>query len=88
MIIKNERCSLSAHCSALPVLGRSRGTIPEKEVKMMAKYTVSMYLTIEAESEEEAQDIAYNLEILPKRKEDEPKIFWNSQSTEVEEAPF
>ena len=55
---------------------------------MMAKYTVSMYLTIEAESEEEAQDIAYNLEILPKRKEDEPKIFWNSQSTEVEEAPF
>ncbi len=52
----------------------------------IANYTIAMYLTVEADNEEEAQEIAYNLEILPKRKEDEYKIFWNSQSTEVEEA--
>jgi hypothetical protein len=50
----------------------------------MKKYTVSIYLTLEAENEEEAREIAYSLEITPKRKEDEYKIFWNSQNTEVE----
>jgi hypothetical protein len=51
----------------------------------MKKYTVSIYLTLEVENEEKAREIAYSLEITPKRKEDEYKIFWNSQSTEVEE---
>jgi hypothetical protein len=51
----------------------------------MKKFTVSIYLTLEAENEEEAREIAYSLEIIPKRKEDEYKIFWNSQNTEVEE---
>jgi hypothetical protein len=51
----------------------------------MKKYTVSIYLTIEAENEEEAREIAYSLEIIPKRKEGEYKVFWNSQNTEVED---
>jgi len=54
----------------------------------MSRYTVSMYLTIEAESEEEAREIADTLEIVPKNKEDEEKIYWESQNTEVEKDPF
>ncbi len=54
----------------------------------MSRYTVSMYLSIEAETEEEAREIAYNLELVPKNEADEEKIFWNSQNTEVEEEPF
>jgi hypothetical protein len=54
----------------------------------MSRYTVSMYLSIEAETEEEAREIAFNLEIVPKNEADENKIFWNSQNTEVEEEPF
>jgi hypothetical protein len=88
MIIKNAPCSLSANCSALLVLGRSRGVIPGKDVIQMANYTVSMYLSIEAETEEEARVIAYGLEIVPKKKEDEYKIYWDSQNTEVEKEPF
>jgi hypothetical protein len=53
----------------------------------MSRYTVSMYLTIEAESEEEAREIADTLEVIPKI-EDEGKIFWDSQNTEVEKEPF
>jgi hypothetical protein len=47
-----------------------------------------MYLSIEAESEEEAREIAFGLDIVPKKKEDEYKIFWDSQNREVEEEPF
>jgi hypothetical protein len=54
----------------------------------MKNYTVSIYLSIAAETEEEAQKIAYNLEITPFSKTDEEKIFWNSQNIEVEEEPF
>jgi hypothetical protein len=54
----------------------------------MSRYTVSIYLSIEAETEEEAREIAFNLEIVPKNEADEEKIFWNSQNTEVEEEPF
>jgi hypothetical protein len=54
----------------------------------MRNFTVSMYLSIAAETEEEAREIAFNLEIVPKNKADEEKIFWNSQNTEVEEEPF
>jgi hypothetical protein len=54
----------------------------------MANYTVSIYLSIEAETEEEAREIAFGLEIVPKKKEDEAKIWWDSQNAEVEEEPF
>jgi hypothetical protein len=51
----------------------------------MKTYTVSIYLSIEAETQEEAEKIAYNLEITPFSKMDEGKIFWNSLNREVEE---
>jgi hypothetical protein len=54
----------------------------------MKTYTVSIYLSIAAETEEEAREIAFNLEIVPKNEADEGKVFWNSQNTEVEEEPF
>jgi hypothetical protein len=54
----------------------------------MKNYTISIYLSIAAETEEEAREIAYNLDIIPKNEADEEKIFWNSQNTEVEEEPF
>jgi hypothetical protein len=54
----------------------------------MSRYTVSMYLTTEAETEEEAREIADTLEIVPKNEADEGKIFWSSLNTEVEEEPF
>jgi hypothetical protein len=51
----------------------------------MKRYTVSIYLSIAAESEEEAREIAVNLEVVPKNEADEGKIYWESQNTEVEE---
>jgi hypothetical protein len=51
----------------------------------MKNFTVSIYLTIEAETEEAAREIAYTLDIAPKNEVDEAKIFWNSQNIEVEE---
>jgi hypothetical protein len=54
----------------------------------MKTYTVSIYISIEAETEEEAREIAFNLEVVPKNEADEGKIFWNSQNTEVEEEPL
>jgi hypothetical protein len=51
----------------------------------MKCYTVSIYLSIAVETEEEAREIAFNLEVVPKNEADEGKIFWNSQNTEVEE---
>jgi hypothetical protein len=53
----------------------------------MKNYTVSIYLSIAAKTEE-ARKITYNLEITPFSKTDEEKIFWNSQNIEVEEEPF
>jgi hypothetical protein len=47
-----------------------------------------MYLSIEAETAEEAREIAFNLEIVPQNGADKGKIFWNSQNTQVEEEPF
>ena len=47
-----------------------------------------MYLSIEAETEEEAREIAFGLDIVPKRQEDQYKIYWDSQNTEVEEESF
>jgi hypothetical protein len=54
----------------------------------MSRFTVTMYLTIEAETEEEARKIGFNLDIVPKNEADEGKIFWDSQNTEVEEEPL
>jgi hypothetical protein len=54
----------------------------------MKNYTVSIYLSIAAETEEEAREIAFNLDVVPKNEADEAKIYWNSQNTEVEEEPF
>jgi hypothetical protein len=51
----------------------------------MKNYTVSIYLTISAETEEEARNVACNLEVIPKNAVDEGKIFWDSQNTEVDE---
>jgi len=36
-------------------------------------------------TQEEAEKIAYNLEVVPKNEADERKIFWNPLNTEVEE---
>jgi hypothetical protein len=63
----------------MQILKRKRGE------ENMATYTVSIYLTIEAETEEEAQQIAGNLEVVPKNEADEEKIYWNSENIEVEE---
>jgi hypothetical protein len=54
----------------------------------MKTYTVSIYLSIEAETQEEAEKIAYNLEVIPSKEVDEAQIHWESQNTEVEEEPF
>jgi hypothetical protein len=59
-----------------------------EEFHPMKNYTVSIYLTIAAETEEEARDIAFNLDIVPKNEADETKIYWESQNTEVEEEPL
>jgi len=53
--------------------------------RKMKHYTVSIYLTVEADNEGEARDIAYNLEIKPAKDKHIDQIFWNSQNTEVEE---
>jgi hypothetical protein len=51
----------------------------------MKTYTVSIYLSIAAETEDEAREIAFGLEVVPNNEADEANIFWNSQNTEVEE---
>jgi hypothetical protein len=66
----------------IQILKRKRGE------ENMTTYTVSIYLTIEAETEEEAQEIASNLDVVPKNKADEGKTYWESQNTEVEEDPL
>jgi hypothetical protein len=51
-------------------------------------FTVSIYLTIAAETEEEAREIAFGLEVVPNNEADKAKIFWNAQKTEVAEEPL
>jgi hypothetical protein len=65
-----------------------RYKVVKKGGDFMKQYTVTIYLSIDAESEKEAREIAFGLDIVPKKKEDEYKINWNSQNTEVEEEPF
>jgi hypothetical protein len=59
-----------------------------REYHPVKNYTISIYLTIAAETEEEAREIAFNLDVVPKNEADEGKIYWESQNTEVEEEPF
>jgi hypothetical protein len=47
-----------------------------------------MYLSIETETEEEAREIAFNLDVVPKNEADAAKIWYDTQNTEVEEALF
>jgi hypothetical protein len=56
--------------------------------KQMSTFTVSIYLSIEAETEEEARNIAYNLDVVPKNEVDEGKIYWDSENIEVEEEEY
>jgi hypothetical protein len=54
----------------------------------MKCFTVSIYVSIETETEEEAREITSNLEIVPKNEADADKIWYNTQNREVEEALF
>jgi hypothetical protein len=50
-----------------------------KNMHPIKNYTVSIYLTIAAATEEEAREIAFNLAVVPKNEADEGKIYWDSQ---------
>ena len=65
-----------------------RYKVKRKGGDFMKEHTVTIYLSIKTESEEEAREIAFGLDIVPKKKEDEYKIYYDSQNTEVEEALF
>jgi hypothetical protein len=54
----------------------------------MKTYVVSMYVSIEAETEEEAREIAFSLAVVPKNEADKEKISHDSQNSEVDEAPL
>jgi hypothetical protein len=49
-------------------------------------YVVSMYVSIEAETEEEAREIAFTLDVVPKNEADKAKIYYDAQNSEVDEA--
>jgi hypothetical protein len=42
----------------------------------MKTYVVTMYVSIEAETEEEAREIAFTLDVVPKNEADKEKIFY------------
>ena len=46
-------------------------------------YCIHIFLN-RSRTQEEAEKIAYNLEVVPKNEADERKIFWNPLNTEVE----
>jgi hypothetical protein len=48
------------------------------------RFTVSMYLSIEADNEEVARKIADSIELVSPYQD---AIFWNTLNTEVEEEP-
>ncbi len=50
----------------------------------MSRFTVSMYVTIEAANEEEARKILDTFEL---KSQYDDQVFWNSLNTEVEEEP-
>jgi hypothetical protein len=51
-------------------------------------YVVTMYVSIETETEEEARDIAFTLGVVPKNEADKAKIWYDPQNSEVDEIPF
>jgi hypothetical protein len=52
----------------------------------MKTYIVTMYVSIEAETEEAAREIAFSLEVVPKNEVDRDKIHFDAQNSEVDEA--
>jgi hypothetical protein len=54
--------------------------------KNMKTYVVTMYVSIETETEEEAREIAFTLEVVPKHEADREKIWYDTQNNEVDEA--
>jgi hypothetical protein len=52
----------------------------------MKTYVVTMYVSIETELEEEARDIAFTLDVVPKNEADKEKIYYDAQNSEVDEA--
>jgi hypothetical protein len=53
--------------------------------QLMNAYVVTMYVSIEAATEEEAREIAFSLEVVPKNEADREKIFYDAQNSEVDE---
>jgi hypothetical protein len=51
----------------------------------MKCFTVTMYLSIETETEEEAREIAFTLDVVPKNEADKEKIYYDPQNSEVDE---
>jgi hypothetical protein len=51
----------------------------------MKTYVVSMYVSIETETEEEAREIAFTLDVVPKNEADREKISYDAQNSEVDE---
>jgi hypothetical protein len=52
----------------------------------MKTYVVTMYVSIETETEEEARDITFTLDVVPKKEADREKIWYDAQDNEVDEA--
>jgi len=54
----------------------------------MKHFLATLYVTIEAESEEQAKAIALNLSVLPKNKADKEKVLWDAENaTTIEPFP-
>jgi hypothetical protein len=51
----------------------------------MKTYVVTLYVSIEAETEEEARDIAFALDVVPKNEADREKIYYDAEDNEVDE---
>ena len=51
----------------------------------MKTYIVTMYVSIEAETEEAAREIAFSLEVAPKNEAERDKISYDAQNSEVAE---
>jgi hypothetical protein len=55
----------------------------------MKFYLATLYVSIEAETEEEARKIAFNLKLTPKEKGDKDKIYWDAENAAtVEPYPY
>jgi hypothetical protein len=51
----------------------------------MKTYVVSLSASIEAETEEEAREIAFTLDVVPKNDTDKEKLYYDAQNNEVDE---